>query len=124
MLWKLLIQCKKKQLLRILKSLSNYENRLTVNMTVKRECTSLCVFTQTVWPATSGPHTLVFVPLCSTFPYLIESTFLCRRSIKMAEWEDVELTFYKNTSKIHPYVEEASLIKLETGRETLVETKL
>ena len=67
-----------------------------------RENAQVCVFTQAVWMATNGPHILVFMPLCSTFPYLIEPTLLCRRSIKMAEWEDVELTFYqkhiKNTS--------------------------
>lgn len=28
----------------------------------------------------------------------------------MAEWEDVELTFDQKQSKIHPYVEEVSLI--------------
>lgn len=75
-----------------------------------RENAQVCVFTQAVWMATSGPHILVFMPLCHTFPYLIEPTFLCRRSIKMAEWEDVELTFDQKQSKIHPYVEEVSLI--------------
>ena len=62
-LWKLLIQSKKK-LLRTLKSLSNYENRLTVNMNVKRECTSLCFYTGCVdghqWTTYPGIH--AFVP--------------------------------------------------------------